>query len=45
MQNPTGTSTSMKDRRFTPIDQYKPKGNLVYHPDIFEKIEKKVQFS
>ena len=34
-----------KDKKFTPIDQYKPKGNLVYHPDIFEKIEKKVHFS
>jgi hypothetical protein len=36
---------SNKDKKFTPIDQYKPKGNLVYHPDIFEKIEKKVHFS
>ena len=32
-------------RQFTPIDKYKPTGNLVYNPDMFEKIEKKVSFS
>ena len=35
-----------KDQRhFTPIGQYKPTGNLVYHPEMFEKLEKKVTFS
>jgi hypothetical protein len=38
--NPNNNNNNSK--KFTPIDQYKPKGNLVYHPDIFEKIEKKV---
>jgi len=30
---------------YTPIGQYRPKGNLVYNPDLLEKIEKKVTFS
>lgn len=34
-----------EQRQFTPIDQYKPTGNLVYHPEMFEKLEKKVSFS
>jgi len=34
-----------EQKQFTPIDQYKPTGNLVYHPEMFEKIEKKVTFS
>uniref|UniRef100_A0A6C0I5H4 Uncharacterized protein n=1 Tax=viral metagenome TaxID=1070528 RepID=A0A6C0I5H4_9ZZZZ len=32
-------------KAYTPIGQYKPTGNLVYNPEIFEKIEKKVTFS
>ena len=28
---------------FKPIDQYKPTGNLVYKPEMFEKIEKKIE--
>jgi hypothetical protein len=31
-------------REFKPINQYKPTGNLVYNPEMFEKLEKKVQF-
>ena len=27
---------------YTPVDQYQPTGKLVYNPDLFEKIEKKV---
>ena len=27
---------------YTSVDQYQPTGKLVYNPDIFEKIEKKV---
>ena len=39
-------ATAKKEQKqFTPIDQYKPTGNLVYHPEMFEKIEKKVTFS
>jgi hypothetical protein len=34
--------TSKKDgSKYTPIEKYKPTGNLVYSPDILEKIEKK----
>jgi len=32
-------------KTYTPIGQYKPKGNLLYNPELFEKIEKKVTFS
>lgn len=32
-------------KQYTPINQYKPTGNLVYNPELFEKIEKKVAFS
>lgn len=32
-------------KQFTPIDQYKPTGNLVYNKEIFDKLEKKVSFS
>ena len=31
--------------QFKPISKYKPTGNLVYNPDILEKIEKKVSFT
>lgn len=32
-------------KQYTPIGQYKPTGNLVYNPEIMEKLEKKVSFS
>jgi hypothetical protein len=32
-------------KQYTSIDKYKPTGNLVYSPDFFEKIEKKVSFN
>ena len=32
-------------KQYTPIGQYKPTGSLVYNPEIFEKLEKKVTFS
>jgi len=38
-------SGQKESRHFTPIDNYKPTGNLVYHPEMFEKLEKKVSFS
>lgn len=31
-----------EQKQFTPIDQYKPKGDLVYKPELFEKLEKRV---
>jgi hypothetical protein len=30
-------------KQYTPIDAYKPTGNLVYNNDIFDRIEKKIQ--
>lgn len=39
-------SISQKDQKqYTPIQSYKPTGNLVYNKDFFDKIEKKVSFS
>jgi hypothetical protein len=32
-------------KQYTPIGSYKPTGNLVYNPELFEKIEKKVVFN
>jgi hypothetical protein len=31
-------------KQYTPIDQYKPTGNLVYNPELFEKLEKKMEW-
>jgi hypothetical protein len=33
------------NKNFTPINTYKPSGNMVYNPEIFEKLEKKVSFA
>jgi hypothetical protein len=38
-------STQKDQKQYTPIDQYKPSGNLVYKPEHFQKLEKKVTFS
>ena len=38
------SESSQNKKQFTPIDKYKPTGNLIYKPEIFEKIEKKVHF-
>jgi hypothetical protein len=40
----SATGQKKDSRQFTPIDKYKPTGNLVYHPEMFEKLEKKVSF-
>ena len=32
-------------KTFTPIDKYKPTGNLLYAPEMFEQIERKVKFA
>ena len=39
-----GNPTTKDQKQYTPIDQYKPSGNLVYKPEHFQKIEKKVTF-
>ena len=39
----TPTTTNGKPQKeYTPIDKYKPTGNLVYNPEMFEKIDKKM---
>jgi hypothetical protein len=30
-------------KQYTPIDQYKPTGNLVYNPELFETLEKRIE--
>ena len=45
LNDPRGAHPVAKEeKQFTPIKNYKPTGNLVYNPDILEKIEKKVSF-
>jgi len=34
-----------EQRKFTSIGEYKPTGNMVYNPELFEKLEKKVTFA
>lgn len=31
-------------KQFKSINQYKPTGNLIYNKEMFEKLEKKIQF-
>ena len=40
-----GGTLQKEQKQYTPIDQYKPSGNLVYKPEHFQKIEKKVTVS
>uniref|UniRef100_A0A6C0I0R4 Uncharacterized protein n=1 Tax=viral metagenome TaxID=1070528 RepID=A0A6C0I0R4_9ZZZZ len=40
-----GNESKKTDKQYTPIDKYKPTGNLVYNPELFEKLEKKVTFA
>lgn len=39
-----GQPVNPQKKQYTPIGQYKPTGNLVYNPEIMEKLEKKVSF-
>lgn len=40
----TGIPMKLPTKTFTPVAKYKPTGNLVYNPEYFEKLEKKVSF-
>jgi hypothetical protein len=44
-RNGNGGSLQKEQKQYTPIQTYKPTGNLVYNQDFFDKIEKKVSFS
>jgi hypothetical protein len=37
----TGETADKPQKKYTAINQYKPTGNLVYNPDMFNRIEKK----
>ena len=44
--NPNNNSSATQgSKNYTPIDKYKPTGNLVYTPEMIERIEKKVSFA
>jgi hypothetical protein len=40
--NGANTAKSAQGKQYNPIGSYKPTGNLVYNPEIFEKIEKRM---
>jgi len=43
LNDKNNSTNNMKIKKeYTPINQYKPTGNLVYNPEMFEKLEKKV---
>jgi hypothetical protein len=43
--NDNKNSVGGKEKKeYKPINEYKPTGNLVYNPEMFEKLEKKVGF-
>jgi hypothetical protein len=44
-RNSTVGTSQKEQKQYTPIQTYKPTGNLVYNQDFFDKIEKKVSFS
>jgi hypothetical protein len=40
--NDKGNSLQKNKKEYTPLDQYKPTGNLVYNQEMFDKIDKKM---
>jgi len=46
MLNEKGTQGTQKTKKdYTPINQYRPTGNLVYNPEMFENLEKKIKIN
>ena len=39
---PAGDKQQKPQKQYTPIGQYKPTGNLVYNPEMLEKLEKRI---
>jgi hypothetical protein len=37
-----GNTIQKGKKEYTPINQYRPTGNLVYNPEMFENIEKRI---
>jgi hypothetical protein len=42
MMNDNKNNGGKEKKEYKPINEYKPTGNLVYNPEMFEKIEKKI---
>jgi hypothetical protein len=42
LNNRTAPTNVKVQKEYTPIKNYKPTGHLIYNPDLFEKIEKKI---
>lgn len=46
MLNDNNNGSNQKQKKeYTPINQYKPTGNLVYNPEMLENLEKKIKLS
>ena len=43
-KNQLNAGSAKEQKQYTPIQQYKPTGNLVYNPEHFEKLERRVKF-
>ena len=44
MLNENNNNSNQKQKKeYTPINQYKPTGNLVYNPEMLENLEKKIK--
>jgi hypothetical protein len=40
-----GNGKNQNQKQYTPINNYKPTGNLIYGKEMFDKLEKKVNMS
>jgi len=45
MLNDNNNPNQKQKKEYTPINQYKPTGNLVYNPEMLENLEKKIKLS
>ena len=43
--NDNNNPNQKQKKEYTPINQYKPTGNLVYNPEMLENLEKKIKLS
>jgi len=45
MNDRSSGSNQKQQKQYTPINNYKPTGNLIYGQDMFDKLEKKINLS
>ena len=45
MNDRSNGSNQKQQKQYTPINNYKPTGNLIYGQDMFDKLEKKINLS